>query len=220
MRIHYYNIILFVAVLCFSACSSSRKIGKDSASEAKMSLWQQGECVASRTNIVISYGKDKKVKLGGSLRMKRDDVVQLNLTYVLGIQVGTLELTQDSILILSRATRQYAVLDYPELSLLLGRKIVFDDFQSIFWGESSSTSIGNVKWRYDSFSLLPDERKLPSKIEFTHSKNKNAFSLSLGASAYSYDADWNQRTKINTSNYTRLTTEQAINIVTLLLEEL
>ena len=119
-NIRYY-IIGVIAVMLLAACSSARKSVLSTAPKSEVSVWNAGECVVARANTSLSVSKGKNIAVGGTLRMKRDDVIQLNLTYIFGIQVGTLEITQDSILVLSRTTRQYALFGYEELSALMGQ---------------------------------------------------------------------------------------------------
>ena len=69
---------------------------------------------------------------------------------------GTLEITADSILVLSRTTRQYALFGYDEMSALLGRTTTFGDMQAVFWGESDSFNVKGIQWKHDSFREMED----------------------------------------------------------------
>jgi hypothetical protein len=149
--------------------------------------------------------------------MKRDDVVQLNATYVLGIQVGTLELTKDSVLVVSRVTRQYASFDYSELSSLLGRKISFEDFQDIFWGEGKELNLNGFEWTYGNFAKMTDNRKLPSEMEMKFANKGSSVNITFAFSNYRYDEDWSVRTKFNASGYANLSIEQVVQIIALLI---
>lgn len=211
---HYY--ILYIAVfLLLASCSSSRKaIMGDKAGGA---AWKSGECVVAKANIGFADSKGKGTAIGGTLRMKRDDVVQLNATYVLGIQVGTLEITKDSVLIISRATRQYATFDYSELSSLLGRKISFEDFQDIFWGDGRNLRFNGFEWSYGAFAKLEDDRKLPAEMELKFASNVSSVKISLAFSNHKYDDDWSVRTKFNASGYANLSIEQVVQIIALLI---
>lgn len=212
--IHYY--ILCVAVLIgMASCSSSRKAMTDVSSVH--SEWKSGENVVARVNLKFKDSKGKGTSVGGTLRMKRDDVVQLNATYILGIQIGTLEMTADSVLIVSRATRQYAVFDYSELSALLGRALTFNDVQDIFWGESDDFKAKGMKWKYGSFVNMPDDRRLPGELEMKFANGGASVDVSMVFSNHKYEDGWAARTKTNTSNYTRLTAEQVVNIISLLI---
>lgn len=215
-RIYYY-IVGLVLLLFFAACSSSRKM-QDSSGATHRSVWETGESVVSSVNIGLSGGNGKNVKMGGSLRMERDDVIQLNATYILGLQVGTLEITKNNVLLVSRTTRQYAVVEYQELSVMLGRTVSFDDFQSIFWGEAKDLNVEGLKWKYGSFVELADKRLLPNDLDISFSKGSSSVDVSLQMSRYRYDKDWNRRTRVNTASYSRLTSDQIVKLISLILE--
>ena len=216
MKLVYYYIIGVLVLIGLASCSSGRKAAQDKL--AVSSEWKAGESVVARANIRFEHSKGKNSSVGGGLKMKRNDVVQLNLTYILGIQIGTLELTPDSVLIVSKATRQYAVFDYSELSELLGREISFNDLQSIFWGEADRFEVKGMQWKYGSFSSLQDGRRLPEELSLKFSKGSDSVGLSMSMSNYRLEQNEIVHTKINTSNYTRLTVDQVLKMITLLLE--
>lgn len=215
-HIHYY-IIGVCVILSMVACSSSRKAMKDESVASARSVWKPGECVVARANIALADASGKDIAVGGTLRMRRDDVIQLNATYILGIQVGTMEITRDTVLIVSRATRQYAAFDYQELSALLGRTITFEDMQNIFWGEAADFNVKGVRWKYNRFTELADGRKLPESMEVAFSKGSVTVKLVLNTSNHKQEDGWTTRTKFNTTNYGRLTSNQIIRMLTLLM---
>lgn len=215
-NIHYY-IIGVCAVFFMAACSSGRKALKDGSGQAPLSVWKTGESVVARANIGLADAGGKDITVGGTLRMRRDDVIQLNATYILGIQVGTIEMTPDSVLIISRATKQYAVFDYQELSALLGRPVAFKDMQDIFWGEADGFDIKGVEWKYDSFAKLADGRRLPENMEMTFSKGSVTVRMLLNTRNHRLEDGWATRTKVNTASYTRLTSSQIVRLLSLLI---
>ena len=212
----YYYIIGILAIIGMTSCSSGRRTAQDKFSVT--SEWKKDESVVARANVRFEPSKGKGASVGGVLRMKRDDVVQLNLTYILGIQIGTLELTPDNVLIVSKATRQYSVFDYSELSEFVGRKIIFDDLQSIFWGEADRFDVKGLQWKYGSFTTMQDGRRLPEELSIEISKGTESVGISISMSNYKFEQNEVLRTKINTSNYTRLAVDQVLKMINLLLE--
>lgn len=212
-HIHYY-IVLCLAILCMAACSSSRKVAVEKASVS--SLWKDGESVVARSGVTLSDGRSKTIKLNGTLRMRRNDVIQLNVTYILGIQVGTMELTRDSVLLLSRATRQYVVMSYPELSAIIGRTVTFDDMQNIFWGEAKDFAVRGVDWKYGSMSAMEDGRTLPGELSMSFSNASSKVAVSLKLSKHAYNDAWARRTSVK-SSYERLSPEQAMRLIMMLM---
>lgn len=214
-NIRYY-IIGVIAVMLLAACSSARKSVLSTAPKSEVSVWNAGECVVARANTSLSVSKGKNIAVGGTLRMKRDDVIQLNLTYIFGIQVGTLEITQDSILVLSRTTRQYALFGYEELSALMGQEITFDTMQGIFWGEDAGFRVNGLKWEYASFSEMKEGRRMPDKYAITFSRSGTDFAMSLKLSDLKYESGWSVRTGFNRTGYERLSVSQVVKIISLL----
>lgn len=214
--IHYY-ILGVCAILLMGACSSSRRAIKDGSGHPALSVWKTGECVVARANISLADAGGKEVTVGGTLRMKRDDVIQLNATYIFGIQVGTMEISRDSVLIVSRATKQYAVFDYQELSALFGRTLTFEDMQNIFWGEAADFDVKGLRWKYGSFTGLADGRRLPENLEIAFSKGSVGVKLLLNTSNHKLEEGWATRTKVNAASYGRLTSSQVVRMLTLLM---
>ena len=213
-HIHYYIIGLY-AMLFIGACSTSRKVLQETP--VVVSEWKTGESVVAKSSVRLSASDGKSVNVSATLRMRRDDVIQINATYFLGIQIGTLELTSDSVLVLSRATRQYAVLAYQELSALMGRSITFADMQNVFWGEAEGFNVKGVDWKYGSFVKMQDGRRLPGNLEVKIIKGTSSLNVDMSISNYKYEDGWTLRTKVNTSNYKSLSSEQLLKLLTLLI---
>lgn len=214
-HIRYY-IVAMVAILFMAACSSSRKASNSSYKDVPVSTWKVDECVTAKANIRIGTDKGKGVSVGGTLKMKRDDVIILNATYIFGLQIGTMELTRDSVLVVSRYTRQYIRMTYPELSALIGREVTFKDMQDIFWGEAEEFRIKSVEWKYGSFVRMEDERRLPEQLDLAFAHGATSLEMSLTLSRHKYETGWNTRSSFNTANYEQLSPEQIKKLVTML----
>lgn len=74
--------------------------------------------------------------VGGTLRMKRDAVIQLSLTKF-GIEGARLVFTPDSITVLDRLNKRYLRTSYAELqqALQFDRPLTFATVQSFFWND-------------------------------------------------------------------------------------
>ncbi len=210
-------IIGIVAILLLAACSSSRKAAKSVGKDVPVLLWKTDECVTAKANVRIRSGKGKGVTVGGTLRMKRDDVILLNMTYILGIQVGTMEMTQDYVLVVSRYTRQYIRLTYPELSAMLGRAVTFNDMQNIFWGDAKEFQVKSVEWKYGGFATMEDGRRLPEELDIAFSHGATALNMSMTLNNHRYEGGWNTRTSFNAGSYEQLTPEQLKHLVTIIM---
>lgn len=206
-----YVFMALAAVLFLASCSSVRKAARGKS--AQLSGWNTGDCVTQRSSLSLKSG-DKSISLGGSVRMKRDDVIQMNLTYgFLGIGVGTLELTQDSVLFVSRMTKQYTLSSYDELSEIVGKKISFADVQRYFWGEAADGKTPVMSWKYSGFTDMGDDRRLPAGMEIDVKASGRFAEAVIKLSNPKVDSDWNKRTKINEKSYDRLSLEQVARLL-------
>lgn len=94
---------------------------------------QTSPCLTAKINMQLD-AKGKSITCGGSLRMKRDDVVQLSLTF-LGMEVGRMEFSPADVLIIDRFHKQYVRAKYADVSFLAGAGLDFYALQSLFWNE-------------------------------------------------------------------------------------
>lgn len=94
---------------------------------------QTQTCITAHAKINVQ-GAGKNLSVGGTLKMKRDDVVQLSLT-VLGIEVGRLEFTPQDVLIVDRVNKQYVRARYDQVAFLQTADLDFYAFQSLLWNE-------------------------------------------------------------------------------------
>ena len=76
----------------------------------------------------------KTFDLGGSLRMKRNEVVQISLT-MLGFEVARMEFAPDGVLLIDRVNKQYVKAAYTDLSFLRQARLDFYALQAMFWAE-------------------------------------------------------------------------------------
>ena len=94
---------------------------------------QTATAVTARVKMdIAAAGKDLSV--GGTLRMKKNEVVQLSLT-VLGFEVGRLEFTPADVLVIDRVNKQYVRAAYGQVGFLRQAAIDFNVLQALFWNE-------------------------------------------------------------------------------------
>ena len=80
---------------------------------------------------------DKSLATSGTLRMKKDDVIQISLVDpILGVaEVGRMEFTKNRVLIIDRINKQYIDASYSEANFLQRANVDFNTLQSLFWNE-------------------------------------------------------------------------------------
>lgn len=92
------------------------------------------EQVTCRMSMDLEAGK-QKLSVGGNLKMKRNDVIQMSLQVFGFVEAGRLEMTQDYILILNRIGKQYVKASYKDIPYFKENGINFFTFQSLLWNE-------------------------------------------------------------------------------------
>ncbi len=95
---------------------------------------QTGKYVTAKASVKLMAGQ-KDVGVSGTLRMKRDDVIQLSLAFLGLMEVGRMEITPEYFLLLDRVNHQYVQVAYADVPFFQQSGIDFHTFQSLFWGE-------------------------------------------------------------------------------------
>ena len=91
--------------------------------------------ITGSINFTIRMG-EKKISVDGALRMRKDDVIRLQLyAPILGFEIGRLEFTPDYVLIIDRYHKQYIKADYNHVDFLQKQGINFYSLQALFWNQ-------------------------------------------------------------------------------------
>ena len=91
--------------------------------------------ITGSMNFTIRMG-EKKISVDGALRMRKDDVIRLQLyAPILGFEIGRLEFTPDYVLIIDRYHKQYIKADYNQVDFLQKQGINFYSLQALFWNQ-------------------------------------------------------------------------------------
>jgi hypothetical protein len=77
----------------------------------------------------------RQMTLTGNLKMKRDDVIRLQLMAFGFVEAGRLEFTKEYVLIMDRINKLYLKASYAQLDFLRNNQIDFYVLQSLFWNE-------------------------------------------------------------------------------------
>lgn len=142
--------ILMVAVMALPFCLSSCQLLKKSAKEEVTELVtkpvnhemidkvsdnaQTAEYITSKIKFSVVMG-DQKVSLTGNLKMKHDDVIQLQLMAFGFVEAGRLEFTKDYVLLIDRIHKQFIKVPYNYLDFMRNSGINFYTLQALFWNE-------------------------------------------------------------------------------------
>ena len=74
--------------------------------------------VTSKVKFSVEVG-NRQMTLTGNLKMKRDDVIRLQLMAFGFVEAGRLEFTQDYVLIVDRINKQYLKVPYAHIAVLI-----------------------------------------------------------------------------------------------------
>ena len=140
--------ILKIAVLAlplvFTACKSKKKVEPvvmteemkakaDFISSVKENA-QTTKFLTSKVKFSVEVGP-QKITLTGNLRMKRDDVIRLQLMAFGFVEAGRIEMTKDYVLIMDRINKQYLKAPWMSVDFLRNSGMNFQTVQALFWNE-------------------------------------------------------------------------------------
>ncbi len=95
---------------------------------------QNVNTITSKVKFQIQVGP-QDMSLTGNLRMKRNDVIQMQLMAFGFVEAARLEFTPDYVLCMDRINKQYIKASYDELSFLKESGLNFYSLQALFWNE-------------------------------------------------------------------------------------
>ena len=154
-----YRIFIASVPFLMAACGSSKKVVNDGKTEPTTAVLPQTppdktetqaaqntqnvlirqvcDNAVSAPNIVSSIDFNikvgsKDVTVGGKISMRQDEVIRIQLTPMGLVEVGRMEFTRDSVLIMDRLHKQYLKSGYDQVSFLQRNGINFYSLQALF----------------------------------------------------------------------------------------
>ena len=95
---------------------------------------QTAKFITSKVKFQVQVGS-QDMTLTGTLKMKRNDVIRLQLMAFGFVEAARLEFTKDYVLIMDRINKQYLKAQYEQLDFLRQSGINFYTLQALFWNE-------------------------------------------------------------------------------------
>ena len=95
---------------------------------------QYARFVTSKVKFTVEVGS-QQLTLTGNLKMKRDDVIRLQLMAFGFVEAGRLEFTKDYVLVMDRINKQYLRVPYNQLDFMRNSGLDFYALQALFWNE-------------------------------------------------------------------------------------
>ena len=95
---------------------------------------QTSKFITSKVKFSVEVGQ-QKLTLTGNLKMRRNDVIRLQLMAFGFVEAGRLEFTKDYVLIMDRINKQYLKASYRQVDFLRNSGLNFTALQALFWNE-------------------------------------------------------------------------------------
>lgn len=140
------KIALLAMPLVISSCGSKKKAIEGNQPASTVTLQenefmqkvndnaQTVKFITSKLKFTVEFGT-QDIALTGNLRMKRDDVIRLQLMAFGFVEAARLEFTKDYVLIMDRINKQYLKAPYNQIDFLRNSGINFYTLQALFWNE-------------------------------------------------------------------------------------
>lgn len=146
---------MMFAAMCFAAvsCGTSKSVvGRSTPSDTKTTVGESAESrrisflrkvydnevfaksISSKIKFTIASGS-KDLTVSGSLKMKRDEVIRIQLTPFGLMEAGRIEFAKDYVLIMDRINKEYVKAGYDEVDFLRINGLDFYALQALFWNQ-------------------------------------------------------------------------------------
>ena len=128
-----------------AGCGSTRKVVNETPSGQEVVQKQEflqkvndnaqhARFITSKVKFSVEVGP-QQLTLTGNLKMKRDDVIRLQLMAFGFVEAGRLEFTKEYVLVMDRINKQYLKVPYQQLDFLRNSGLDFYALQALFWNE-------------------------------------------------------------------------------------
>ncbi len=147
LRIMTVAVMAIMLTMVIASCGSKRKAVKDNPQVTNVDTLKQkaflqkvtdnaqhARFITSKVKFSVEVGA-REMTLTGNLKMKRDDVIRLQLMAFGFVEAGRLEFTKEYVLIMDRINKLYLKVPYVQLDFLRNSGIDFYVIQALFWNE-------------------------------------------------------------------------------------
>ena len=147
MKTSYFLKIAVLALpLVLASCGSKKKMVEEQKPAVAVSSEQTAfldkvsnnvqttKFITSKVKFSVEVGS-QDITLTGNLKMKRDDVIRLQLMAFGFVEAARLEFTKDYVLIMDRINKQYLKAPYMSIDFLRNSGLNFYTLQALFWNE-------------------------------------------------------------------------------------
>ena len=148
---------LLLTLLLLAACGTTKQAVDDTTFPQKVAATAlTQEYLTAHLNLEAN-GDGEQLSCSGTLRMKRNDVIQLQLAFM-GFAVGTLEFTPDSVLLIDKLNSQYVRATYRQIDFLRRANVDFHVLQALFWHELFVPGEPDILSQLQRFTIADDDK--------------------------------------------------------------
>jgi hypothetical protein len=205
---HLFGIALLVMAL--ASCSSSKMLKKSHSIDG-MSEVEYVENLIVNTNdwnaltakmtVDLNLNGKSTGKVGGTLRIKRGEVIQISLAPFLGIEVGRAEISPDGMLVIDRVNKRYVQVSFDELRKLTNVNLDFHVLEALFLNEMflpgkpylTSRDKSLFDWDIEQARVILSAKKskMFSYRFFTDAPEGRLMQSRIGLAGSAYALNWN-----------------------------
>jgi len=193
MKNTFIKFSCFFTLLALVACNPLKKTstGDLSSRSAKFLLKKvnenafDAEWVNSKAKVKVNFN-GQKISANMLLRMQKNEVIFAQIK-VLGLEVGRLKLTPDSVQVIDRFNKRYVKESVSELSNAFGVPVNFQTLQDVFFGRPFLWSEEAVKASSDKLNYAIENKE--GRRRANHALDGTSFHL-LSSEIVDQEADW------------------------------
>lgn len=143
-RRFYFYLTIGLLVVMLASCSSVKSLknshfieGISKTEYLEKVLSRSGAWEAMTAKMALSFDLEGKgvTKISGTLRIKKNEVIQLSVSPYLGIEVGRVEISPQGLLVIDRINKRYVNVPFAEVKSLANVELDFNTLQSLFLNE-------------------------------------------------------------------------------------
>ena len=189
-----YVLLLAVIILLVPSCSTHRKVEKHGHKQELKGTNVVENLIDSRCpwntmsvkmSVRLNQKGKKPKKVGAGLKIKRDELIQLSVTPMLGVEVARLEISKMGILLVNRINKEYVEVPFSELKHIAN--LDYDMMQSLFLNEifipgKKTMSVADAKQFVtveDGNQIVVKKKEKREKINYTFYVNADSHQLQM-----------------------------------------
>lgn len=170
---------------------------------------QKTKFITSKVRFSVEVG-NQDISLTGSLRMKRDDVIRMQLMAFGFVEAARLEFTKDYVLIMDRINKQYLKAPYMSIDFLRNSGLNFYSLQALFWNELFQPNRTSVDWNdLKNYTTTESGDDIvisleDTKLDYSWLANKNTGLIKMANIMYKDRLNGNSQLNWDYVNFTTL----------------